>query len=170
VVRSGGDDPSATGELIVGLTPEMISSFSTTLPMNPSGLTLANNYSQSVPGYEGAQVDVTTVELSKDGTPNYTASLPTVFDTGGGPNNLIYQDQSSSSANAVPSAFIVGDGSSGRIKDGVTYAILNSLDMPIYTVNTGNTPYVNITAVDPNYDVGLGYPRLNPGLGNSCQS
>jgi hypothetical protein len=165
VVRSGGDDPSATGELIVGLTPEMISSFSTTLPMNPSGLTLANNYSQSVPGYEGAQVDVTTVELSKDGTPNYTASLPTVFDTGGGPNNLIYQDQSSSSANAVPSAFIVGDGSSGRIKDGVTYAILNSLDMPIYTVNTGNTPYVNITAVDPNYDVGLGYPRLNPGLG-----
>jgi|GEM_PF-1718227 len=159
IVRSGGAN-SAVGELIVGLSRDSISAFPNPMTMDPSGNNLPNAFGVTVPGYGAAQVANTQVTLSDNNGAPYVQTMPTVFDTGGGPNNVIYQNQSG--PNAVPGSF-VNDGSS-VVKTGLNYSIQDSTGRTVYSLTTGDTGNVNRTVVDPQYNVGLGYPRLNPGV------
>lgn len=162
IVRSGGAN-SAVGELIVGLSKDAISAFPNPMTMDPSGNNLPNAFGLTVPGYGAAQVATTQVTLSDSNGVPYVQTMPTVFDTGGGPNNVIYQNQSG--PNAVPGSFVNGGSSTGGVvKTGLNYSIQDSAGRTVYSVTTGDTGNVNKTVVDPQYNVGLGYPRLNPGV------
>ena len=161
VIRSGGSDASV-GELIVGLTPAMISTFKTTMQMDPTNVDLPNAYGQIVPGYKEAQVRTTSLQLSQTGTPTYTAALPTEFDTGGGDTNVIYQDQTGT--DAVPGAFIEQQATSGTVEPGVEFAILDSSNDTVYSLDTGDTSAFNQTEVEEENSAGLKLTRLDPGI------
>jgi Right handed beta helix region len=160
VIRSGGSDASV-GELIVGLTPAMISMFNTTMQMEPSNVDLPNAYGQIVPGYNAAQVTTTSLQLSQAGTPTYTAALSTEFDTGGGDTNVIYQDQGT---DAVPGAFIEQQATSGAVEPGVEFAILDSSNHTVYSLHTGVKSAVNQTEVKEMNPAGLESAELDPGI------
>jgi hypothetical protein len=162
IVRSGGNG-SPVGELIVGLSPDAISAFPDPMTMDPSGNNLPNAFGLTVKGYGAAQVANTEVVLTKPDGTTYKAFMPSVWDTGGGPNNVIYQDQTG--PNAVPGTFLLDSSAQGgQVVGGVQYTVLNGQGAPAYELNTGKYDNVNKTVVDPSYNVGVGFPRLNPGV------
>lgn len=84
---------SGAGTLTIGLTTQMIqdaksSPGAITMVMDKSGnqIPTATGF---IDGYNKAQVANTTVSLTNNGT-TVEKTLPTVFDTGGGPNVVIY--------------------------------------------------------------------------------
>ena len=87
--------PGATsGSLTIGLSPAMISaagamSGAIVMPLSPSGDMIPTASGGSVAGANKAQVADTVVTLSNGGVVR-TGTLQTVFDTGGGPNAVIY--------------------------------------------------------------------------------
>jgi hypothetical protein len=116
----------------------MINSFTTTMAMDPSSVSLPNNYGQSAPGYGGTQVTTTSVTLTGNDLQPYTAALPTVFDTGGGDDNIIYQDQTGT--NAVPAAYIEHGANSGPVISHVDLIILSTHSRPAkYPPSTGRS-------------------------------
>ena len=165
VVRSGGSD-AQDGELIVGLTPAMVKSFSTTAQMTPSGFTLPNAYGVTVPGYTGTQAGSTAFSLgTSTNDPNaFTAPRPVVFDTGGGGTNVIYQDPLEANS-AVPTRYIQEGAATGPIDDGIIYSIEDASGRVIYQLQVDSTKDQARTSVDDQYTDGLGVPRLNPGIG-----
>jgi hypothetical protein len=88
---------SGTGTLTLGLTPERIAEIQSTpgaiqMTMNHSGQQI-QGYDGLIEGYDQGLV-VTTVTIDTENGPA-SADLPTVFDTGGGANGVIYYSDSS---------------------------------------------------------------------------
>jgi hypothetical protein len=88
---------SGTGTLTLGLTPERIAE----IQAMPGAIQMTMNHSgQQIQGYAGLiegyakGLVVTTVTVDTENGPA-SADLPTVFDTGGGPNGVIYYSDSS---------------------------------------------------------------------------
>ena len=89
------------GTLTIGITQDMLSQAlnnpsAIVMPMSKSGVLIPGpsgipGPSSLIPGSNTAQVANTTVTISKDGK-TVTQSLPTVFDTGGGPNAVVYDE------------------------------------------------------------------------------
>lgn len=135
--KSGG-----AGSLTIGLTTEMIQAAkqapgAITMFMDKSGQQIPTA-SGLIDGYNKAQVSGTTVTLS-DGATTVTKTLPTVFDTGGGPNVVIY-DPAFAAANH------------GAVEISYGGAAFVSYD--------GTTPWGGVVAVDSDTSGGL---RVNPG-------
>ena len=135
--KSGG-----AGTLTIGLTTEMIQAAkqapgAITMFMDKSGQQIPTA-SGLIDGYNKAQVSGTTVTLS-DGTTTVTKTLPTVFDTGGGPNVVIYD----------PAFEAANHGAVDISYDGTSFV---SYD--------GTTPWGGVVAVDTDTSGGL---RVNPG-------
>ena len=135
--KSGG-----TGTLTIGLTTAMIQAAkqapgAITMFMDKSGQQIPTA-SGLIDGYNKAQVSGTSVTLS-DGITTVTKTLPTVFDTGGGPNVVIY-DPAFEAANH------------GAVEISYGGAAFVSYD--------GTTPWGGVVAVDSDASGGL---RVNPG-------
>ncbi len=135
--KSGG-----AGTLTIGLTTEMIQAAkqapgAITMFMDKSGQQIPTA-SGLIDGYNKAQVSGTTVTLS-NGATTVTKTLPTVFDTGGGPNVVIYDP-----------AFEAANHGAVEISYGGTSFV--SYD--------GTTPWGGVVTVDSDTSGGL---RVNPG-------
>ncbi|NDC55032.1 MAG: PEP-CTERM sorting domain-containing protein, partial [Planctomycetia bacterium] len=144
---------SGTGSLTLGLTPEKI----TAIQGMPGAIQMAMNLSgQSIQTAGGttagyAQGLVTsTVTVNTDRGPA-SAALPTVFDTGGGPNGVIYYSGSS----ADPGLFsgVINSGSSARF----------SLDYQghVFDAWSGSSPWGGAVAVIPSMSPDVN--RVNTG-------
>jgi hypothetical protein len=133
---------SGSGTLTIGLTTQMIQDAKNT----PGAITMVMDKSGSqiptagglIDGYNKAQVATTTVMLSNNGT-TVQKTLPTVFDTGGGPNVVIYDP-----------AFT--DAEHGQVT--VSYGNQTFVDY------TDTTPWGGNVVVDSDISGGL---RINPG-------
>ena len=82
------------GTLTIGLTANMVAQAKSTpgaivIPMAFSGNRIATA-NGTIPGYNKAQVSGTTLTISKNGCTTRSMIIPTVFDTGGGPNAVAY--------------------------------------------------------------------------------
>lgn len=133
---------SGNGTLTLGLTPEAIQTAKNTpgaiiMPMSPSGDQIPT-FSGLISGYNKAQVASTTVRL-ENGSDVVEQTLPTVFDTGGGPNVVIYDTAFLPAAN-------------GNVT--ISY---NGTQFVQYD---GTTPFGGRVIVDSNLTGGL---RVNPG-------
>lgn len=134
---------AAPGTLTVGIDPATLAAWKAnpatiTLAMNPTGTgNLPNpdgNTAWSI--FSKAQASDTTVTIiSNDGT--FTAQIPTVLDTDGGKNNIIYDpgtlDVPSWLADGVP------DGASYTLTQGATGTTTGGTILS-YTVNAGVLP------------------------------
>ena len=130
------------GTLTIGLTTEMIQNAKAA----PGAITMLMDKSgQQIPtatglidGYNKAQVANTTVSLTNGGT-TITKTLPTVFDTGGGPNVVIYDPD------FLPAAH-------GQVE--ISYGGTSFVNY------NGTTPWGGAVVVDGDTSGGL---RVNPG-------
>ncbi len=152
IVQSGGAGASA-GNLIVGLSNETIAQFPIQLAMNATGEMLPSGDN----AYQKAQVGNTTVVLSGNG--NFSAVIPTVFDTGGGDNNVFYNNQAA--GGSVPSTLINGGGNTGTILPGTSFKLQNADLQTFFSYLTGNIGAQNLIVVDGNLSGGI---RMNPGI------
>ena len=133
---------SGSGTLTIGLTTQMIQDAKNT----PGAITMVMDKSGSqiptatgfLDGYNKAQVAATTVTLSNNGTV-VQKTLPTVFDTGGGPNVVIYDPAYTPAEH-------------GQVT--VAYGNQTFVDY------TGTTPWGGNVTVDSDISGGL---RVNPG-------
>lgn len=153
VVLSGGRK-AKQGRLLVGLTEEMIASFRWRLPMAPTGrrLPAAPGEAHGPPGYRKAQVGNTVVRLAR-GDARWHATIPTVFDTGGGDGTWAY-------GAAVPPAFAAGGEADGPARRGTAFA-LEYAGRPILAYDSGNRPARDILGFIAAAPRDL---RINPGI------
>lgn len=91
---------SGTGSLTVGLTADTIANIKSmpgaiVMKMNSSGVQLTTATGM-VDGYQKTAVTA-TLSVQQDGLPTITTDIGTVFDTGGGPNAVIYDTEYSTS-------------------------------------------------------------------------
>jgi len=91
-----GTAGSSAGDLTIGLAPTEIALWKAdpsviVLAMAATGTTLPNPAGNAVaaPGYDKAQIADATLSLTMNGTTT-NITIPAVFDTGGGANNIIY--------------------------------------------------------------------------------
>ena len=130
------------GTLTIGLTANAIATAKSTpgaitMPMAFSGNSIATA-NGTIPGYNKAQVSGTTLSITK-GCLGKTQIVPSVFDTGGGPNSVAYDPRFSG----------LGGGNMTLSYRGKTILSYN-----------GTTPFGgNVTAASP----GSGGTRVNPG-------
>jgi hypothetical protein len=136
------------GTLTIGLTQQMIDNAknnpaSIVMPMSTSGVLIPGPTSVPgpnglIPGANTAQVSNTIVTISKAGK-TVSQILPTVFDTGGGPNAVVYDPN-----------YIDVDG--GKLTISYNGKTIVSYD--------GVTPWGGkVVAMSPT----IGWPRANPG-------
>lgn len=147
-VAGAGNVSRGEGSLTIGLTQSMINYAmnypgSIVMPMSKSGVMIPgpsgdNGSSGYIPGANMAQVAETTVTLTNGGK-RVSKILPTVFDTGGGPNAMIYDP------NYIP------------VSGGTLTISYNGKTILRYK---GSTPSGGqVIAMSPP----LGWPRANPG-------
>ena len=182
-VVMAGQANATSGQLLVGLSQDLIAQFRATpgaivLPMAKVG------QGQRLPGVNGApttgpyayqksQVNPATVTL-KMGSDSYMAQLPAVLDTGGGPNTVLYQDQTS--AAAVPTKFLdlkKPTDNSGPVKKDVAFTLMaqelglssqGTIVQFLSQSKTENNGFTNLP-VDGDYAGSSGgVPRINPGV------
>jgi hypothetical protein len=131
------------GTLTLGLSAAQIAAAKAAagaivMQMTPSGNTLPDANGGTITGYEKAYVGGTTVTLD-NGTNRVSQTLGTVFDTGGGPNAVIYNP-----------AFLPAE--HGRLT--ISYNGMTFIDF------NDTTPYGGRVVVDSDISGGL---RVNPG-------
>jgi len=176
IIQAGGLS-AATGTLTVGLDPTVISQWESNastiiLQMQTTGNTLPNpdGNTVTVNGYQKAQAGLTDVTLMMNGTTSSYA-IPTVIDTGGGPNNIIYNPGGTPDL----SSWLQTD--SNELLNGIRYTLSGTIANPLGAIETGSTiadllNYIvgagalsgggNTLAIeDPNIP---GTLRVNPGI------
>ncbi|MGH8047985.1 MAG: hypothetical protein ACREKL_12135, partial [Chthoniobacterales bacterium] len=120
----------------------------------------------NVPAYEATQVTTSIVHLNGS---QYTAAVPTIFDTGGGDEVVFYQDQSPGARNPVPASLITGGADHGKVLPGTAFSLTgvneSSAQQSFLSFTVQNTlPAQNTLDVDANLTVGIGGVRLNTGI------
>lgn len=133
---------AGTGVLTLGLSPLMVANMrnspgAITMPMSRSGARIPTA-TRLIPGYNKAQVAGTQVQFVHHDVA-HSLPLPTVFDTGGGPNSIIYD---SGFGNITPSSLAITYKGRTVVQTGAT-------------TSWGGTPLV--------IDTTFGGPRVNPG-------
>ncbi|MBN8874769.1 MAG: Hint domain-containing protein [Rhodospirillales bacterium] len=168
IIQSGG--ASATvGTLTIGLDPGVVAAWranaqTIVLPMAATGTLLPNpdGNAASVMGAGKAQVGNTTITLN-DGTTSTSFAIPTVIDTGGGPNNIIYNP------GGTPDLGAFLQGTSNVLQNGISYELsgttVGGTVVPLmnYVTNPGTLPGGgNSLAIDSSAIPGT--LRVNPGI------
>ncbi|HEY8902153.1 MAG TPA: hypothetical protein VIM48_00510 [Chthoniobacterales bacterium] len=133
---------AGSGVLTLGLSPLMVANMrnspgAITMPMSRSGVRIPAA-TRLIPGYNKAQVADTQVTFIHHDV-NHALPLPTVFDTGGGPNSIIYD---SGFGNITPTSLAITYNGRTVVQAGAV-------------TPWGGTPLV--------IDTTFGGPRVNPG-------
>ena len=171
IINSGGSS-SLQGTVTVGLSQAAIEEFQTTpgaiiLPM----AALENGGIQqylpgNVPAYQATQVTTSMVSLNGS---QYTAAVPTIFDTGGGQEVVFYQNQAQGSPNPVPPSLITGGADHGLVLPGTAFSLSgenqSNAQQAFLDFTVQNTlPAQNTLDVDGDLTVGIGGVRVNTGI------
>jgi hypothetical protein len=171
IIDSGGA-ASTTGSVTIGLSAAAIAQFQTTpgaiiLPMAAleSG-GLPQYLAGGAPAYQTTQVTSSILSLNHG---QYTAAVPTIFDTGGGQEVVFYQNQSPGAPDPVPSSLITGGGSHGPILPGTFFSLsganASSVQQSFLSFFVQNTlPAQNTLDLDANLTIGIGGVRVNTGI------
>jgi len=169
IIDSGGPN-SLQGTVTIGLSAATINAFINTPGsiLLPMAALESGGIQQMLADGAGAfqATQVTTSVISLNGS-QYTASVPTIFDTGGGDKVVFYQDQTG--ANAVPPSLVNGGGTFGFIKPGTQFALggvnTSSAQKTFLNFTVENTePVVNTLYLDDNLTTGIGGARVNTGI------
>ncbi|OJW25141.1 MAG: hypothetical protein BGO51_27850 [Rhodospirillales bacterium 69-11] len=168
IIQSGGAT-ATVGTLTIGLDPTVIAVWKAdartiVLPMAATGTLLPNpdGNTTSVMGAGKAQVGNTAITLDS-GTTATTFAVPTVIDTGGGPNNIIYNP------GGTPDLGAFLQGTSNVLQDGIGYELFGTtvggtvVPLMSYVTSPGTLPGGGNSLAIQSTSI-PGTLRVNPGI------